>query len=225
MNFDEYKIRKQQMNEKVLKILVDDTKEGTLYTLHKRDRASGLNVDYGVFRNYKNLKMAMDACVEFEELANNENYYAADYEWFDITKYVMKDDEYERELSANLAFDYRLIHYIAEECVMKYHTLIEHELEPPYETGDIIITKNMPIAEDYYGVYLYDKNQKGNKHLVMAFNEKPSFFKTYWLETTERVNDSPNKRLNEISKKIKEMNGDFTKAFQEFGIQVELQPF
>ena len=59
----------------------------------------------------------------------------------------------------------------------------------------------------------------------MAFNEKPSFFKTYWLETTERVNDSPNKRLNEISKKIKEMNGDFTKAFQEFGIQVELQPF
>ena len=31
--------------------------------------------------------------------------------------------------------------------------------------------------------------------------------------------------IDTVSKKIKEMNGDFTKAFQEFGIQVELQPF
>ena len=222
MDFEEYKNQKQQMDEKVLKMFVDDTKEGTLYTLHKCDRESGVNLDYGVFRHYSHLKMVMDECVEFEKRGDNEEYSVADYMWFNVKKHTMVDDEYVKEMEAILSFDYRLVHYIADECVFKYHrTNIEHELEPPYETGDIIKVRNMPIAEDYYGIYIYDENQTENKHRIIHFNENPGYCYCYWLETTEKVTESPNEDINEISKKIKEMNGDFTTVLQNIGIEID----
>ena len=225
MNFAEYKAKKKQMDENVLKILADDTKENTIYTLHKCDRESGFNLDYGVFRQYSHLKTIMDECVEFEEHGDSEELCAADYMWFNVEKYTMTDDEYVKEMDAILSFNYRLVHYIADECVLKYHrTNIEHELEPPYETGDIIKVKNMPIAEDYYGIYIYDEKQTENKHMIIHFNENPGCCQCYWLETTEKATESPDARISEISKKIKKMNGDYTSVLQNLGIKVEVTP-
>ena len=221
MNFDEYKAQKKQMDENVLKILADDTEENTTYTLHKCDRETGFNLDYGVFRQYSHLKTIMDECIEFEEHGDNEEYSAAEYMWFNVEKYTMIDGEYVKEMDAILSFEYRLVHYIADECVMKYQLPIENELEPPYETGDIIKVKNMPIAEDYYGIYIYDENQTENKHMIIHFNENPGCCQCYWLETTEKVTESPNEKINEVSKKIKEMNGDFTTVFQNIGVEIE----
>lgn len=225
MNFDEYKARKHQMNEDVLKMLADDTKEGTIYTLHMRDGEPKSNRGYGVFRHYSNLKVAMDTCVESENSRDNENYCTADYKWFEVRKYTMIDDEYVREMIVKISFEYRIIHYFAEEGILKFNRLIEHELEPPYEIGDIIKVKNMPMDEDYYGVYIYDENQKRNKHIVITFDEEPSFFKFNRFENTEKVTKSPNEKINEISKKIKEMNGDFATVLQDIGIKIEILPF
>ena len=41
----------------------------------------------------------------------------------------------------------------------------------------------------------------------------------------EKVINSPDERINDISRKIKEMNGDFSKALQNYGIKMEIQPF
>ena len=108
---------------------------------------------------------------------------------------------------------------------IKIFTVITGSMIPVYEIGDIIKVKNMPMDEDYYGVYIYDENQKRNKHIVITFDEEPSFFKFNRFENTEKVTKSPNEKINEISKKIKEMNGDFATVLQDIGIKIEILPF
>lgn len=225
MNFEEYKEKKQQINAQVLELLADDSHDCTVYTLHMRNRETNLSLDCGVFKHYSALRETIESRIEFEEHANDDNYCAADFIWFEVKKYIMLDGEYRRKMTVKIDFDHSLIHYFAEGDVIKEETPIEHELEAPYETGDIIKIRNAPLSEDFYGIYIYDEKRKGNKHIQMMFNEETEFCKIYWLETTEKVIESPDKRINEMSKKIKEMNGDFSKALQNCGIEMKISPF
>lgn len=225
INFDEYKLKKQQMNEQLLKILADDSDDGTVYILQMRNRETNRVLDCGVFRHYSAMKETIECNIEFEQHANDDNYCAADFKWFDVDKYIMSDGEYTRKMAVGIAFDYSLIYCLPEDGVMKYPASLEQELEAPYETGDIIKIKVAPLSEDYYAIYIYDEKQKENKHIQMMFKEEPEFCKIYWLETTKKVIEGPNKRINDMSKRIKEMNGDFSKALQSCGIKMEIQPF
>lgn len=225
IRFAEYKLKKQNINKQVLDILSNDSNDGTLYTLHMRNRETKLNLDCGVFRHYSNLKDAIDGYVEFEEHANDENYSAADFEWFDISKYIMSDGEYKQQMNVKITFGYGLIHYYIEDSIIEEKALLEQNVETPYETGDIIKIKNMPLSEDFYGIYIYDENQEDNKHIQMTFNGKADFSKIYWLERTEKAMHCVDERLNDISRQIKAMNGDFSKVFQKYGIKMNIQPF
>ena len=225
ISFDEYKIKKQQINEHVLKLLADDSRDSTVYTLHMRNRETNLSLDCGVFRHYSTLKETMESRIEFEEIANDDNYCAGDFEWFDIKKYIMKDGEYEQEMTAKVAFDYRLIHYFKKDDLKDIKATLEQEVPAPYETGEIIKIKNMPLSEDYYAIYIYDEAQKGNKHIQMTYGDELECCKFHWLELTEKVENCTNDRINELSKEIKEMNGDFLKVFERHGYNMEIHPF
>ena len=225
INFDEYKIKKQQIKEQVKEILADDSHDGTVYTLHMRNRETDHSLDCGVYRHYAALIETMECRVEFEELANDDNYCAANFEWFDIKKYIMKDGEYEEEITAKVAFDYSLIHYFIKDDLKDIKATLEQEVVAPYETGEIIKIKNMPLSEDYYAIYIYDEAQKGNKHIQMTFGDEPEFYKLHWLELTEKVENSSDDRINELSKKIKEINGDFSKVLEKYGYNMEIYPF
>lgn len=225
LSFDEYKLKKQNINKKVIDILTDDSNDGTLYTLCMRNRETKLALDCGVFRYYANLKNSMDSRIEFEEFAKDENYSAEDFEWFEINKYIMSTGEYKLKMTVKIAFDYRLIHYYTEDNVIEEKVFLEPEVVALYESGDIIKIKNAPLSEDFYGIYIYDETQEGNKHIQMTFNEEVYFCKIHWLEKIEKVISSPDKRINDISKRIKEMDGDFSKVLQNYGIKMEIQAF
>ena len=225
ISFAEYKLKKQNINKQVLEILADDSSDGTLYTLHMRSRETKHTLDCGVFRHYSNLKDAMEERIEFEEHANDENYSAADFEWFDISKYIMSDGEYRQKMTAKITFDYSLIHYYMEDNTVEEKAVLEQDMEIPYETGDIIKIKTLHLFEDYYGIYIYDEKQEGNKHIQMTFHEKADFSKIYWIERTEKAMNCADERLNDISRQIKEMNGDFSKVFQKYGIKMDIQRF
>ena len=213
------------MNEKMLEILADDMADNTVYTLHMRDRETDLNLDCGVFRHFSTLKKACENRIEFEEHANDDSYCAADFEWCEIKKYIMVDDELEQKMSAKISFDFKLLHYSIIDDAIDRTALLEYTVAPIYETGDIIKVKNMPLSDDFYIIYIYDETQEGNKHIQMTFDEGPEFCKLYWLETTEKVMISPDNRINDMSAKIKQINGDFSKVFEDNGIKMEIHPF
>lgn len=225
INIDEYMLKKQHMDKQVLEMLADDSNDGTLYTLHTNNRETKIALDCGVFKHYSNLKNVIEGRIEFEEHANDGNYCASDFEWFDVKKYILSDGEYKQKMAVKIAFDYSLIHYYTEDNVIEERTLLEQEVAVPYESGDIIKIKNTPMSEDFYGIYIYDETQEGNKHIQITFDEKAYFCKIHWLEKIEKVIDSPDKRINDISKRIKEMNGNFSKVLKNYGIKMEIQAF
>lgn len=227
MNFNEYKAKKQKNNEEALNFLADDLEETTVYTLHWHDRDTGLILFCGIFRRFSNLKKAIEYKKEFEKMADDEAYCVADFQWFKIKKYIMVDDEFEECMSIDIDFDNNVIHYSYIQTNLKAERIALLEAErialdkivtAPYETGDIIIVRAMPMSSDYYAIYIYDERQEGNKHIQMTFEDGVDFREHYWLEKTEKAQNSPNDKLNEISRRIKEEKGNFRKVFQEMDI-------
>lgn len=227
MTLEEYIVKKKEVDNMILEILMDDSSENVVYDLHRHDRRnSGHIAAGGVFKKYENLKKEMENQIEFMALADDEGEADSDYCWFVINKYSLENGEYKEILSCRLSFAGELLHYLPIGDIIREIDIPEsRDVIKPYTTGDILKVKNTPLTDDFYIIYIYDEKREGNKHIQMVFDEEFEFCKLHWLEITEKVESCPIEQINEMSKKIKENYTEFNKFFEEQKISPVIHPF
>lgn len=236
MTLEEYVAKKKNIDKMILEILMDDSDENVVYDLHRHDRRNlGHIACGGVFKKYESLKKEMADQIEylaewaewaeFDEFEDEEGGPDSEYCWFVINKYCLENGEYKEMLSCRVSFDGELLHYLPiGNTIREIDIPGSRDVIKPYNTGDILKVKNIPLTDDFYVIYIYDEKRQGNKHIQMLFNEEIEFCKIHWLEITEKVESCPIEQINEMSKKIKENYEEFNKFFEKQKISPEVHP-
>ena len=227
MTLEEYREKKKEVDQRVLQILKDDSDESVAYDLHCHNRRKGgCTISLGIFRKYENLQSEMDGWIEFSEIDDGDGHSASDECWFEINKYRLENGKYKVILSCRINFDGELLHYLPiDEALQELEIPNSRDVIKPYETGDILMVKNIPLSDDFYVIYIYDEKREGNQHLQMNFDDGISFTKIHWLEITEKVETCPVPEINEMSKKMKENDAVWRRPLAEQGISHAVVPF
>lgn len=221
MTLQEFISKKEKEDLKIYNLLKDDIEDGIVYQIHREIRGEG-KVSVGVFRKFSNLLYAMKDDIEFilaeDDCLKNRC-------WFEIKKYRLTNGEYKQEMSCAISASEKLLYYQPYCTALKdFKFVLEENVLPPYENGDIIKIKNAPFSDDFYAIYIYDSTRNGNKHIQLCVGEKIGCCKINWLEVTEKADTCPDERINEFSRKIKAGYNDFRIFCKENGIPSCLQP-
>ena len=169
LTLEEYKEKLVETNKKVYELLADDSQENTVYVLHERGRYEHeSNFFYGIFRNFKSLQEKIAEERESLKRLERMGVCVENYYWFRINKYLLKDGEYKDVLYCDLDINGILLDYpFDKELPINIPSLIN--VEKLFENGDIIKVNSLPWGEPYYGIYIYNKNDK-KPHNILTYS-------------------------------------------------------
>lgn len=230
MTFNENKAKRDSIDEHIVNCLKDDSSDDVLYKARFYNRLDGSGWEDEVFKQFKNVEahiengknILRDIYPNFEK--HNE------YEWWEVTKYLLIDGEYAAILSCYFTLDNKLFYF---DCQKKEYfpelyqnpeltdVLNCKNIESQFETGEIIIFNGSPMWLSYYAIYVHDiRLNKDNHYLLYCDEDKRiSFMPIDDFRRIEKVEVCHDESLNELSRKIKDNSELFYKLLDTYGVQ------
>lgn len=226
LTLEEYKEKLVETNKKVYELLADDSQENTVYVLHERGRNAGeTNRFIGIFKKYESLHAIITDNTDFLHTCEWVDFCIKDYYWYVVQKYLLVDSEYQLVLDCNFDIDGNLLKYSIDDEELEIDVPLCKNVEKLFENGDIIKVNSLPLGEPYYGIYIYNKNDKKPHNILTYSCSCYCCFGIENLNQISKVKKCPEDKINILSENIKKEKGDYIKVFEVERINVSYLPF